>query len=76
MKKTILGTIVLFALAALVAYIGGASRSYAAFGGEDCIALLLIVYALREAYVDIVAYIKRSRRAKASTSGLCIKVYH
>jgi hypothetical protein len=75
MKKTIIETIVMITLAAFVAYIGGMTRPYEAFGGEDMLALVLVVYALHDFVVDMKAHKRKSRRAKASTSGR-ISVYH
>lgn len=52
MKRALFDILLLVALAILVSYIGGLSRPYDAIGGEDMLALVFVVCAIRRLYVE------------------------
>lgn len=54
-----LNLLILILAALFVAWFGGLSRPYAAFGGEDVLALLIVTEAIRR-------YIEENKREKES----------
>lgn len=52
MKRTIVNLALMLALAGAIAYIGGMSRPYEAFGGEDMLALTIAVGGVYNAVKD------------------------